>query len=146
MEKVNVLTGNKLIAEFDGWTYIPDAKYKNDLYEAGDRAGDWETTDIFVLNPSKEFLKQKKFGSFADEDYYDNEKPYDDYKWFLNYNEDWNLLIGVIDKIYSLDIYSVYVNTTSGQFENSININTRFIKSTYEAVIEFIKWYNNEKS
>lgn len=63
----------------------------------------------------------------------------------LRFDESWDWLIPVIDKIYSLDIYSVYVNTTSGQFENSIDINTRFIRNTYEQVIEFIKWYNERK-
>jgi hypothetical protein len=154
------LFGNKLIAEFDGWIYIPDGKYENDLYEAGDKAGGWETTDIYVKNPSEEFLKQKKFGSFADEDYYNDKKPYDNYKWSLNYNTDWNLLMGVVEKIENLfngnmiieiegDNCRLSTNCNSvldkNYFELYSTLNTK-IESTYEAVIKFIKWYNNEKS
>tara|TARA_R110000850_G_scaffold106236_1_gene217490 strand:- start:11 stop:430 length:420 start_codon:yes stop_codon:yes gene_type:complete len=137
-------TNNKLIAEFDGWSYIPNAKYKNDLYEAGDKEGSWETTDIFVLNPSKEFLKRKKFGIFAEEDYYDDKKPYDNCKWFLNYDKDWNLLIGVANKIGKIiknnkafDKWYLFQDYCLTDLD---------IKEVYKNIIQFIKWYNNEKS
>jgi len=70
---------NKLIAEFMGLEYFAKAKYKNDLYEAGDQAGEWEEFDIYVLNPTEEFKKKLIFGTFADEDHYNNVMPYDKY-------------------------------------------------------------------
>lgn len=139
---------NKLIAEFDGWTYIVCAKSENDLYEAGDKQGGWETHDIFVLNPSKEFLKQKKFGGFAPKDYYNDEKPYDDWNYSLPYHKDWNLLIGVLKKIreisntkFTIDEYDKMKSIT--KYLNPYDYEINFI---YGKVVEFIKWYNNEKS
>ncbi len=170
MGSKNVLIGNNLIAKFDGWTYIPDAKYENDLYENGDKAGCWETTDIYVKNPSKEFLKQKKFGSFASEDYYDDKEPYSDYRWSLNYDKDWNLLMPIVEKIEKLghDCVMGFNNYCGFRHKNLKNDkgNTLTFESThvviepnkiytwqasskiegiYIAVIKFIKWYNENK-
>lgn len=124
MEKVNVLTGNKLIADFMDWKSYNNISYY--IPEGFELILEQETT--IESNWCEILIEQ------------DNCKPES-----MKFNTSWDWLIPCIDKIYSLDVYSVYVNTTSGQFENSININTTFIESTYEEVIEFIKWYNENK-
>jgi len=61
----------------------------------------------------------------------------------LKYHKNWDWLIPVIDKITSDETYIQYKNDTSNIFcDAGININTRFIISTYNDVANFIKWYN----
>lgn len=61
----------------------------------------------------------------------------------LHYHNSWDWLMPVVKKIYSLDSYCLYVNETSGQFENKIELTTN-INHVYNSVIDFIKWYNNK--
>lgn len=126
-KKASVFLGNKLIADFMEWKSIVCSSPKDYYY----------IPDGFELIIEEETTYESNWGWFLIQQ---DECSIKDMK----FNTSWDWLIPVIDKIYSLDVYSVYVNTTSGQFENSISINTRFIKNTYVAVIEFIKWYNNE--
>jgi len=169
------LNENKLIAEFMGLTYFPNAKYKNDLYEMGDMQGNWEETDIYVLNPTKEFKEKLIFGGFADEDHYGDKKPYDNYYWGVKYDTSWDWLMPVVDKIHSpmkVKLYGVYRDI--GGEENSVIIhravqNKRYIvlkieygrrfvefieyqkegesmlEPTYRFTLQFIKWYNKHK-
>ena len=60
----------------------------------------------------------------------------------LKYHSSWDWLIPVIDKIYSSDYYLDYCLSNLGQFNDDIHINTKFISSTFESVIEYLKWYN----
>jgi len=57
------------------------------------------------------------------------------------YHENWNELMQVIQKILDislkLDSMEMYYNITDSIPE---------IKNTYEAVVEFIKWYNQQKN
>lgn len=64
----------------------------------------------------------------------------------LCYHKSWDWLIPVIDKVYSLKEYYVYCDKTSSQFnEGGIYINTRNISVTYEQVVGFIQWYNENQ-
>ena len=61
----------------------------------------------------------------------------------LLYNSSWDWLIPVIDKITSHDSYPKYVDHTSSMVaEGGIYINTRFIRNTYDNVVDFITWHN----
>ena len=153
MEKNVKLTGNKLIAEFMGLTYVTNAKYKNDLYEAGDCAGEWETTDAWILNPSKKFLSKRIFGIFADEDYYNDEKPYDKYYWNVRYDSSWDWLMPVVEKIESLGYYfQINTKMCSVAHDNKGNNDSYLIKAqfgdatklekAYSCAIEAIKFIN----
>jgi hypothetical protein len=63
----------------------------------------------------------------------------------LQYHKSWDWLIPVIDKITSMDAYIKYKDHSSSQFsDGGIYINTKFIDNTYNDVVDFIKWYNNE--
>ena len=84
--------------------------------------GLWYTEENYLYNP--QFEK-----AFKDDE--------------LLYNISWDWLIPVIDKIYSSDYYIKYKESL-GQFGEGIFINTKFIISTYNDVIEFINWYNQQ--
>lgn len=67
------------------------------------------------------------------------------------YHTSWNELMSVVEKIESLN-FSVYIKTrgTTIQDEDEKLVSFSFkneklkIEHCYKAVIEFIKWYNNE--
>ena len=72
----------------------------------------------------------------------------------LKFNSDWNCLMDVVEKIESLG-YNFNItsqNATALQNHSAIyqtNIysvdGTKKIQATYETVVEFIKWYNQQK-
>tara|TARA_R110002020_G_scaffold448599_1_gene661504 strand:- start:53 stop:385 length:333 start_codon:yes stop_codon:yes gene_type:complete len=82
--------------------------------------------------------------------------PYDDNSVFnnhtrthsvknLKFNKSWDWLIPVINKITSDDMYSKYVDYSSSMIDDGgIYINTKFIDVTYNNVVDFINWYNNQ--
>lgn len=60
---------------------------------------------------------------------------------YMRYHSSWDWLMPVIAKIWAMDSYRHFVDETSGQFENKIEIDAN-INHTYPTVAEFIKWYN----
>ena len=65
-------------------------------------------------------------------------------KW--EYHSSWDWLMPVVEKIYSSNEYVKYKDTMSGIFnEEPVRINSKYISVTHEAVVEFIKWYNEQK-
>ena len=78
---------------------------------------------------------------------------------YLGYHRSWDWLMPVVEKIWSLG-YSFILHFPSGDYfftgvvsynnnyhkkqENDVN-NIRPINCAYQAVIEFIKWYNENK-
>lgn len=64
----------------------------------------------------------------------------------LLFHSSWDWLIPVIDKITSSNEYYKFIDHTSSMiYEGGIHINTKFIESTWNDVVEFIKWYNSNK-
>ena len=69
----------------------------------------------------------------------------------LKYHEDWNWLMVVVEKIESLGyrieivkhICRIYL---SNKETIIISENTPKIEAVYNAVVEFIKWYNNQNN
>lgn len=62
------------------------------------------------------------------------------------YSNSWDLLMPVIDEIFSSEEYYRYKRENESQFhDGSIYINPKFILSTWEEVIDFVKWYNLNK-
>jgi hypothetical protein len=65
----------------------------------------------------------------------------------LQYQNDWNLLMEVVEKIESLGVLVeirenvCYIETSQGNYTSELE-ETK-IQATYKAVVEFIKWYNN---
>lgn len=71
----------------------------------------------------------------------------------LKFHTDWNWLMEAVEKIESLG-YDVFINTTvcritdCGQtdFEIEEFTNNSKIEAVYNACVEFIKWYNEQKT
>jgi hypothetical protein len=72
---------------------------------------------------------------------------------YTKYDQDWNLIMDVVEKIESLG-YDVFINTCvcritdvgQNMFEDIecfVNDNKR--QATYNACVEFVEWYNNQK-
>jgi hypothetical protein len=63
----------------------------------------------------------------------------------LEYQKSWDWLIPVIEKITSDDAYPKYLDYSSGMLDKGgVHINTKFISNTYNQVIYFIYWYNEQ--
>lgn len=75
---------------------------------------------------------------------------------YLDFDNDWNLLMQVVDKIDNLEVkkdtFSVDIFRTSCQIFKFGRYNTELIttnsteriEAVYKACVEFVKWYNNE--
>ena len=65
---------------------------------------------------------------------------------YYRFEESWDWLIPVINKIYDLSEYYIYKYETQTFYsEGGIEINTKYIEETYKDVIEFIEWFNSNK-
>lgn len=75
----------------------------------------------------------------------------------LQYHKDWNYLMGVVEQIniiddfeYSVTILSMDCEITDSKMKTIVSIDCQYntdelIKSVYDACVEFIKWYNQQK-
>lgn len=105
MNKEQVIEGNKLIAEFDGYTFEPDSK---------------------LNNIKGVFRKEGKLSMLENE---------------LKYHSSWDWLQSVLDKIH--DECKLY--STGLKFFDRLTIFST-IEQVLEAVVQFIQWYNKNKS
>lgn len=77
--------------------------------------------------------------------FYYNNIELKDFEALPNYDSDWNWLMPVVDKIYSMNEYYQYkADTISMFFDGGIELTTD-IESVYDSVVEFIEWFNNNK-
>ena len=158
MEKVNVFLGNKLIAEFMGW-YIevtpPTKDYPEQTWcTSRNKNGDWSSgkcanskRDSNIKNRIVE-IKEELWKSLCNHSY----------GRAGQYNTKWDELMPVVEKIEEIDVVAsfqieqptiyIWTSSKSNTFEDiEVNIfNKSKIEAVYEACIEFIEWYNNEKS
>ena len=119
-----IIENNILIAEFLGGEIV--------LWEAKDRLGDdIENDAYYVYFPGL-------FGGISVED--------------LNYHEDWNSLMEVVEKIENYNEFTSVLFAPQGcaincymknGFSFSNDCDTK-IEAVYNACTEFIKWVNNE--
>lgn len=63
----------------------------------------------------------------------------------LDFHSDWNWLMEVVEKIFSLDDY-YHFKQTLGQFDTSIRDRFPNKEGVYNQCIEFIKWYNENSA
>lgn len=64
----------------------------------------------------------------------------------LKFNDSWDWLIPAIKSIYTLEKYYDYVQENSSMIsDGQIRINPFSIDKTHYNVVEFIKWYNENK-
>lgn len=125
---MNIIESNKLIAEFMG-------------IEPFSEIGQYEAKDIIIaldmtMNPCIHF------NSFLDVVYIDD----------FRFHESWDWLMPVVEKIESLG-YNVKIYTWAKGTVHSCSIEGVSIdyngdsklRLVYESIIEFIKWYNDNK-
>jgi hypothetical protein len=138
---MSIIEGNKLIAEF---------------------MGDFEPVEEFKPEPDIDVtycwrkLNNKSFGySITEWRDYSSNKEYCDQ---VCYNHSWNWLMPVVEKIETTYHAVIITQNTciikacimnertvrSRQVSNYDEENTK-LSNTYKAVIEFIKWYNENK-
>jgi hypothetical protein len=116
---MNTLENNKLIAEFLGYELFKDKYYELSQFGYIKTNGEW--SDIF-------------------------------YPTTLKFHKDWNWLMEVVEKIESLGYFFKIVSQTSlivDKDEKCLSLSVyrkTKIDSTYEACLEFIKWYNAQNS
>jgi hypothetical protein len=70
----------------------------------------------------------------------------------LKYHSSWDWLMSVVEKIESVQAWHVEISTDSCTIHNGLLKEPIFetymktkIEATYNAVVEFIQWYNKEK-
>lgn len=134
MEQNKIIESNKLIAEFMGdFKLIKEFKPEPDV----DITYMWKKTS------------NKSFGyDTTDWRDYSTDTEYSDR---VCYNFSWDWLMPVVEKIeslgYDFSIDNCYVRIWDGgqsNFEMTFSEPTKLL-TAYFAVIEFIKWYNNER-
>lgn len=120
MTKEEILEGNKLIAEFLGYVYVP--------YTAGHSG-----------RPCGWIIKNYKL--------VDRKVP----KLFLGrttkdllYHKSWDWLMPVVEKINFLDHLNLWDKHNIDKFNLTESIANVDIERTYELIVEFIEWYNEE--
>lgn len=84
--------------------------------------------------------------------YYFNNANMQDFEELPDYNTDWNVLMAVVQKIEHLPMVSDITINSVGTFiycseipKHFFPIETTKIESIWDAVVEFIKWYNKNK-
>lgn len=107
-----------------------------------------------------EFMGDKKVNSISIEEFIKipSEERFQYNGWFaedLQYHSDWNWLMPVVEKIEHIENadFVVYINvecckiTARETYPNLVIIETAKtkIEATYKAIVEFIKWYNQQK-
>lgn len=66
----------------------------------------------------------------------------------LSYHKDWNWLMDVVEKIEMLGyVFFIHGNKCevngTGNFQGTLKLTKK--ESTYQSVVQFIEWYNNNK-
>jgi hypothetical protein len=120
---------NKLIAEFLGYK-IENKKYQSIEYHSSNESHwEWNEGEIVTLNGNEVCdSSQEPFYSLED----------------LPFDSDWNWLMEVVDKISSELHYSI--NATLEFLSEEQNRDGLYgIKDVYEAVVEYVKLYNEQK-
>jgi hypothetical protein len=122
---------NKLIAEFMGGKLSP---HSPNLINMPQTIGD---AKIHCVKGS-ELLPNGTYSLF--------------YLHELKYHSSWDWLMSVVEKIESVQAWHVEISTDSCTIHNGLLKEPIFetymktkIEATYNAVVEFIQWYNKEK-
>ena len=124
MDKDYVLNGNKLIADFMEWKPIACNSPKDNYY----------IPDGFELIIEEETTHESNWGWFLIQQ---DECSIKDMK----FNTSWDWIMPVIYKI-------KWIENLDDEIYSEIDdaLSNVLIEQVFEEVIEFIKWYNNEKS
>ena len=116
LKAMTTIEGNILIAEFMGFVK---------WYDSNEFMG-YEQLDTLKFNAQSEGMGSAPHAVTFDQ---------------LRFNESWDWLMPVIDKIHSSDKYAKYKDSL-GPFSEGIFINTKYIESTFNDVVDYIIWNN----
>lgn len=76
--------------------------------------------------------------------------PYNEYAYPLEYHKDWNLLMSVVEKIAETNRYAIIDEIPEDEwwvYAYLIHLKiTTSILSVWQAVVEYIKWYNENET
>jgi len=121
----SVIENNKLIAEFIGFT---SPKTKDELFAKDIKR---KGTPILDMNTGK-----RSHTMIDDKLLFENEE--------LMFNKSWDWLIPVVREIHGIEqAYFYDIPEIIGDLD--LSIKRLELDNTYKAVIEFIKWYNENK-
>lgn len=126
MEKNEIIEGNKLIAEFDGWKRVGSASSSEDL---------------------KDIPFYKKFDN-------NGKVIHDGIYHHPTYHDNWSTLMPVVEKIGKLTVDNKFVEVELKTNDTCVisiedvyfeeEAEDTLIKATWQAVVDFIKWYNTQ--
>lgn len=144
MTQEEIIEGNKLIAEFMGFTrYYPNMTRESDL------------SNIYIYGIYDKVFHESLYVtnttlSCSNGVYKCYNINHSMHLKDMQFNSSWDWIIPVIEKIEKLDDYSIVINYYSCNILDTAKLNITFtsnskIKAVYNAIIEFIKWYNKNK-
>lgn len=152
MTDQEIVSGNKLIAEFMGYEYIPSPVpvVRNELTKQFGWSRTIEWHPFFIKTMGDDFFPPQR--------YYLGRSHHD-----LIFHRDWSWLMPVVEKIESLEYEFIIYGKQFGQFPRKSTTVIYFdlkrhgrlgdiraegetsIETTHQAIVEFIKWYNENK-
>jgi hypothetical protein len=146
---------NKLCAEFMGWEYFTKSK-SADTWPDGCPTGDYTTFDIWIKNPTekyREILCHNGWEYLGDKynDEISQSDLFEDYKYSLKYDTDWNWIMEVVEKIERLgytDVFDIDKTHVFIRYGNHLifkPITTTKKEAVIQAIWEFLNWYNENK-
>lgn len=135
-ETSEIVSGNKLIAEFMGYEYIPS----NTPLEVGKKIGWNKDVDINVF-----LQKQGMIAEFPPLKLFLGRSHHD-----LQFHRNWSWMMPVVDKVEGLGFSITQKNDSCGieithyrpSYKNYIVSDVDKHDATWRIVVEFIKWYN----
>jgi hypothetical protein len=146
----NTNEGNKLIAEFMGYTHeteIVVCNYGMDFHYSYDKE-----TVYSNMEPKLKRLETQYDGDH--EQFFDSFDQEDEFKYksYLSYHKSWDELMPVVEKIeeeYEVSILGdeCEISTMGYRVSRIVLVqDSNKLNGVYKAVVEFIQWYNrNEK-
>jgi len=164
---MNTEKNDTLISKFIGWEYFKSSKYSEEQWGSHSH---FESCSVWILNPTKLYRENPcHYGySYLDGEYNSSiskEDLFTDYAYNLQFDTSWDWLMPVLEKIESLPCINVYISKSMLSKEHSVEItyekyplykkelnktifirNESKIQAVYEALVEFLEWYNTHKN
>ncbi len=144
MKEFNKEEYDRLCAEFMGWEYFPESKSGN-TWPDGCHDGSYTSFSMWIKNPTEKYREILCHDGY---EYLDGEYNseieqsdlFEDYKYQLKYDSDWNEIMEVVEKIKSIDLkLSVEHDEVTGLFITSSK------KMVVQKIWEFLLWYNQQE-
>lgn len=145
---------NELIAAFMGFpikTEVVEHEYGYDFRDSYETKIIYSNIDPILVEKNEMFLTKVVD---THENYFDSDEQKEnfDYLVYLNYDNSWDSLMSVVEKIeecFDGNVVVVIQDETcqisySNKYQKYAVFETK-LESVYNSIIEFIKWYNEQK-